>query len=196
MKRILLLTLVVLFAAPCFAHKTYFAELPLFSIPSEKGKVAYQLVLSDDKRHEGKSALSLTVEEIAEEDFDLVFWSDLNERNEEGTYHQVRELNYNTPRHGATKDAYVTRTYYLVDENNSLNTAIFQIKRVIQLENMLRIYTFTFEQELNGADVKFLDPYGNKKALPPADYFNYIVQSLAKRWTYEINHLILPLFNK
>ena len=196
MKKILLFTLIVLFAAPCFAQKTYFTGLPLFAIPSEKGKDVYQLILSENKQHEGRGTLTLTVEETNEKDFDLIFWADLNERDHEGTYRQMREVNYNKLRRGAIQDVYVTNTYYLVGENDTPDTAIFQVKRAIQTKEVIRIYTFVFEQKLTGPDVEFLDLTGNKKIMSPTNYFNYIIQTIGDRWTEEVNDLILPLFNK
>lgn len=199
MKKILLLTFAVLLTAPCFAQKTYFAGIALHTVESQQGVDIYQNILSKDRNNQIQGAFTLTVGEEENQEnaftFDMFFWPDLYQRDEDGTYRQVRELTYNNNTFGKL-DAYLARTYYLANDNESADTAIFEIKRAKEMDGITRFYTFTFEQKLQGEDVLFQDKTGAQHALSPKDYFEYMTQHFEKRWIYEINHLILPVFNK
>ncbi len=201
MKKLLLLTLTVLLAAPCFALKTYFTGVPLESVPSPQGSNSYQHELSRGKKAptQGKYTLTVQEEENAgntEELFDTFFWADLYERDEEGTYRQTRELNYKNDTPGKM-DASTSRTYYLADENGELETAIFEVKRAKEIDQKVRFYTFTFEVKLQGDDISIRDyRYGGVLTFSPQGYFEYMVHNFAERWIHETNSLILEVFNQ
>ena len=192
MKKLFLSTMFFFAAYAGFAYNysINFAGITLHPIDSQKGTDVYQTTFK-----EGNSSLTLSVSEENAEDLDLIFWSDLNERDEEGTYQQVRELTFlkKTPKF---QDAYLTRSFYIINEEDEPDTAFFLVKRFKQNGDTAILYTLTFEQILSGPDVQFEDFYGNKKSLPPADYFKYVVQTASNIWINEVNHLILPVFNK
>ena len=198
MKKLFLLILTVLLTVPCFARdnarKTYFRGIPLTVIDSEKGTDVYQRAISKNKKSPAQTIYTLTIQEVEKDDMDqeldLFFWESLNERNEEGTYQQVRELTYNNEP-GKPLDAYTYRTYLI--END---IAIFELKRAKELEKEIRFYTFTFEQKLQGEDITFSDRYGKTYTCSPQEYFNFIVKHFTDAWVYEINHFILEVFNK
>ena len=192
MKKLFLLALFVFFAGSGFAHNypIHFAGITLHPVISEKGTDIYQTTFK-----EGNSSLTLSVCEENMNDLDMILWSDLNERDEEGTYRQVRELTYNKTTPGV-QDAYLTRSFYIVNDSNEPDAAFFQVKRFKQNGDTATFYTLTFKQVLDGPDVQFEDFYGNKKSLPPADYFEYVVRMGEQMWIHEMNHLILPVFNK
>lgn len=201
MKKLFLLALAVLLAAPCFAFKTYFTGVPLDSVPSPQGSNSYQHELSKDKKSPAQGKYTLTIQEEentgnTEELFDTFFWADLNERDEEGTYRQTRELNYRNATPGQV-DAYVARTYYLADENGQPETAIFEVKRAKEIDQLVRFYTFTFEVDLQGEDIFIRDyRYGGVLSFPPQGYFDYMVRNFSEKWIHETNALILEVFNK
>ena len=201
MKKLFLLALTVLLAAPCFAFKTYFTGVPLDSIPSPKGSNSYQYNLSKGKKYPTQGKYTLTVQEEentgnTEELFDVFFWADLNERDEEGTYRQTRQLTYRNETPGRA-DAYTSRTYYLADENGNPETAIFEVKRAKEVDQIVRFYTFTFEVKLQGDDISITDyRTGGVLTFPPIGYFDYMVRNFAEKWTHETNSLILEVFNQ
>lgn len=208
MKKLLLLTLTILLAAPGFAFKTYFTGVELDSINSNKGSDVYQRLLTKDKKQppQGKYTLEISetmpnTPEEADTLLDVFFWSSANERNEEGTYQQ-KELNYRNKQVGQ-RDAYISRTYYISDENGRPETAVFEVKRAQETEDratrkdIIRFYTFTFEVKLQGDDISIVDyRYGGVLTFSPQGYFDYMVKNFAEKWARETNHLILEVFNK
>ena len=208
MKKLLLLLLVVLMAYPCSARPqsqrrfTYFSGIKLTDINSKRdaGKEGYEEGIDiyqfiPDQKNPATTTFTLTVDESDIEHFDLHFWADLNERDEEGTYRKVRDLTYRNTTPGK-RDVYVTKTYYIFDEDNIPDVAIFEIKRAKEIDDIIRFYTFTFEQKLQGDPISFQDRYGNIKTLTPIDYFNYMTGTFGDQWIHTINDLILELFNK
>lgn len=201
MHKLFLLTLTMLLTTPCFAFKTYFTGVPLDSIPSPQGSNSYQHELSKGKKYPVQGKYTLTVREEentgdTEELFDVFFWADLNERDEEGTYRQTRELQYRNETPGRM-DAYTSRTYYIVNENNEPETAIFEVKRAKEVDQLVRFYTFTFEVKLHGDDISIRDyRLGGILTFSPQEYFDYMVRNFAEKWIHETNSLILEVFNQ
>lgn len=207
MKKLLLLLLVCFMTCPCLIGKefhytftiNYEGNIPLTTPEKdsaeypEKGIDIYQFIPSETKNTPSQSTFTLSVSET-DVDFDIFldtfFWSDLNERNEEGTYVSTsNELIYTKDTSYVT-DLYLTKKYYIED------TAVFEIKRVKRTDDNILVYIFSFEQKLHGPNVTFEDIYGNKKSLPPHEYFKYMIDTFSDQWIHHTNDLRLELFNK
>lgn len=225
MKKLLLFLLAALMAYPCFAgsqsHRrfTYFSGIKLTDVNSKvdagkegyrEGVDIYQFV--PDIKNPAKTTFELVVYEESlngdalsfanyaqmstREKFEDLFARDLTERDHNGTYRKMYELNYINEKEGDL-DAYVVKQYSFINEDETMDSLVFEIIRRKQIEDeTVRVYNFTFKQNLKGNDITIRNRYNNVKTFSPAGYFNYMTKEYTKHWIDTANRLILPLFNK
>lgn len=175
-------------------------------IPDNKNpaKTTYELTVSHENLNGDALSFGDYEQMSTKQKFEALFERDLSDHDDvDGTYRKMYKLNYKNETEGKL-DAYVVKQYENKYEDGTVESLVFHVIRRVQVrdwedpgnDNIVRVYTFTFEQKLQGKPVSFHDRFGNVKTLSPMDYFNYMTGTFADTWTYTINDLILELCNK
>ena len=152
-----------------------FDRFPLELVQSSSDETVYQLNPQMPYRE-----VSLTITNMKKNDFEIFFWSELNERDENGTY-QTKEPTFVSKKPGE-QDFYIQNRYYLINDNDKAEKAIFTITRAKETPTGMRVYEFSFSMDLRNP-IPLTDEYNNLLSLPPEAVFESTIQSLASRWT-------------
>ena len=153
-----------------------FDRFPLELTKSSADEMVYQLSPQNPYRE-----VSLTITDMEKDDFEIFFWSELNERDENGNY-QTKEPTFVSKKPGE-QDFYIQNRYYLINNNDKAEKAIFTITRAKETPKGVRVYEFSFSMDLLVPSVPLTDEYGNLLSLPPQQIFESTVRSLSPRWT-------------
>lgn len=153
-----------------------FDRFPLELTKSSIDEIFYQLSPKSPYRE-----VSLTITNMNKDDFEIFFWSELNERDENGTY-QTKEPTFVSKKPGE-QDFYIQNHYYLINDNDKTEKALFTITRAKETSKGFRVYEFSFSMDLQVSSVPLTDEYNNLLSLPPTAVFESTVRALAPRWT-------------
>lgn len=175
-------------------------------IPDNKNpaKTTYELTVSHENLNGDALSFGDYEQMSTKQKFEALFERDLSDHDDvDGTYRKMYKLNYKNETEGKL-DAYVVKQYENKYEDGTVESLVFHVIRRVQVrdwedpgnDNIVRVYTFTFEQKLEGNDISIRNRYNNVETFSPAGYFEHMMDNCADYWIEFINHLILPLFNK
>ncbi len=160
---------------PSAQNTLLFDRFPLELTKSSEDEIVYQLSPKNPYRE-----VSLTITNMEKDDFEIFFWSELNERDENGNY-QTKEPTFVSKEPGK-QDFYIQNRYYLINNNDKAEKAVFTITRAKETSKGIRVYEFSFSMDLQVPFVPLTDEYDNLVSLPPAEVFKSTVRSLSEHW--------------